>query len=770
MGHLRKTSYHAFAFMIVLLFVEACTSADKSSKSDHDIIMKLGDTPVYTSDFAYIYHKNNSNNDNAYTEESVREYLDLYTKFKLKVLEAERLGLDTTASFKKELKGYKKQLAEPYLNAKDVKDSLVRQAYERMKTEVDASHILISVGQDANPEDTLKAYKKAQKVRELAMQGESFKKLARNFSDDPSAKRNGGHLGYFSALQMVYPFENAAYNTPEGGISKPVRTKYGYHIIKVHDKRPSRGKVKVAHIMVRANKGLPREDSLEAVKKINKIHDKLQNDARWGRMVQEFSEDKRSKNNDGKLPEFTTGQMIPEFENAAFALEKPGTISKPVRTPYGWHIIKLIDKKPLPPFEEIKSRLEKKVEKDSRSNLSKEILIKRLKEENSFKQNEEALARVRETADKSLVKGKWSYEKDTALLNRQLFQIDEQHYLVRDFFDYVKKKQRFRKKIDPERYMNMLYEDYADDQVIAYEKNHLAEKYEDYRMLVQEYRDGILLFDLMDRKVWSKAVEDTSGLEAFYDKNKDRYQWGKRARATLVSAADKKVLDKVKERLGQQYYKIDFIKNDTILFTDKFELQSHDSTALNNCYKQLSKNDDLLVEIAGAAEFPKEFDLVFTYLNESKGVDSSRMMIKNEHHPGDVKHDHEYIVLHYYTKNAEVLEKQFNQNNPLNVNIDQGKYEKGDHKIIDSIGLKAGAYDFTRNGRNYYVKIHEILEPAPKPFKKAKGTVISDYQNHLEKQWVDSLKQKYPVKIYDKQVEKVINRKKKKETGHSMNK
>jgi peptidyl-prolyl cis-trans isomerase SurA len=260
------------AVMAVLIATGGCKVNQQSSSSSKDpVIATVGNTPVYSSEFKYVYDKN-AVSDSLPPQESLQQYLDLYVNFRLKVLDAESMGLDTLSSFNQELNGYKQQLAEPYLQDSSITETLVKQAYGRLKEEIRASHILITLPADADPKDTLAAYRKVAELRQKAMQGADFTALAKENSQDPSAASNGGDLGYFTALQMVYPFEDAAYQTQVGQISSPVRTKFGYHIVQVTDRRPSQGKIKTAHIMVRINPEAPAEDAKAARQKIDEIY------------------------------------------------------------------------------------------------------------------------------------------------------------------------------------------------------------------------------------------------------------------------------------------------------------------------------------------------------------------------------------------------------------------------------------------------------------------------------------------------------------------
>ncbi|MGD1894784.1 MAG: peptidylprolyl isomerase, partial [Cyclobacteriaceae bacterium] len=271
-----------------------CATSKKATRSNDDnlplseaVLFTSANDTVFADDFLYVFHKNRIvDSTTARTSESVeqavKEYLDLYVNFRLKVNAAEEAGLDQKESFQQELAQYREQLAKPYLIENRVTEQLIEDTYERMKQEVRASHILIEVPEDASPSDTLKAYQLADSLRTLALNGTSFSMLAEQYSSDPSAAANGGDLNYFSALQMVYPFEKAAYNTEVGSISQPVRTRFGYHIIKVQDKCPSQGKVKVAHIMIRPGGN---NDST-ARQKARQVYEQLRTGADCGDMVE----------------------------------------------------------------------------------------------------------------------------------------------------------------------------------------------------------------------------------------------------------------------------------------------------------------------------------------------------------------------------------------------------------------------------------------------------------------------------------------------------
>ena len=751
----------SFIIPVVLLASISCKTPNKTTKSNDPVIETIGTNPVYSSEFSYVYNKNNAGSTDAYSTASVNDYLKLYTNFKLKVKEAEEMGLDTSKSFKKELDGYKRQLAQPYLTEKGLTDKYTKEAYERMKEEINASHILIMVGPDADPADTLAAYKKIMDIRQKALKGESFEKLAQEYSQDPSAKSNKGNLGYFTALQMVYPFETAAYNTKVGEISMPVRTKFGYHIIKVNNRRPSQGQVKVAHIMIRATTGLPAADSLEAKQKIDEIYSKLKQGEDWNQLAAQFSDDVNSKNKGGEITTWiAAGKMgIPSFEEAALALQKPGDISAPVQTPYGWHIIKLLEKKGLEPFSALELTIKSKVSKD-RADVNKQALIQRLKKEDNFVEYPSNAEKAALRADSSLLKGTAKFTTDPKN-NPILFTINSAKYTQNDFFTYVTKNQKSQKNTTPAKYMRSLYKDYQNESIYTYEENHLQDKYPDYRMLVKEYRDGILLFQLMDDKVWSKAIEDTAGLKKFFNEHRENYKWKERAHATIYNANNQQTLDQVKALLNAGKYPIADTKPNTISFAEnKSELTDEDKKSLDNLLPVLLKDKTMTVEIGGSVEKKEKKGQVLAlkraqaakaYL-AGKGIDSSSISVKTDAKPG--KKD----TLAFYSKSTKALEKYFNQSTPLTLQVIEGVYQKGENSIIDTVQWAPGTYTVAKGGRMDYVVISEIEKPRLKTFEEARGLAISDYQSYLESEWIKQLRAKYPVVIHEEEVKKLVKK------------
>jgi len=514
------------------------------------VVMEIDGKPVTQSEFLQIYLKNNPNP--KYDKVALDEYIDMFKKFKLKVAEAEDLGYDTIPKLKKELDGYKKQLANPYLIDSIENKYLVEQAYERIKTEVRASHILVKCDPNALPKDTLVAFNRILALKARIEKGEDFASVAKmkSGSDDPSAATNGGDLGYFTAFQMVYPFEEKAYTTPIGKISEPFRTRFGYHILRVTETRPARGTIKVAHIMIAAGKDATIEQKESSEKRINEIYQKLNGGGKWDELVTMYSEDPGSTKKGGELPAFgsgTTQRMVSSFEDAAFALKNDGDISKPVKTDYGWHIIKRLEWKPVASFDAMRKELQTRVNKDERSKKTQDSFVTKLKQNYGYKAQPKNLKWFYKNVDTTFFFGKWNATNLNS--NKALFTMDGKSFTQKDFADYLIKNYRSSKKDDIEKVVNLQYKNWEKATILQHEETKLPAKYPEYKSLVKEYHDGIILYEVMSDKVWNKAVKDTNGMRSFFNENRDKYVWPKRLDATVYECANKAIADKVMSML-----------------------------------------------------------------------------------------------------------------------------------------------------------------------------------------------------------------------------
>lgn len=615
-----------------------------------------GDT-VYKNEFVRLLNKNRKEKTPPNADE-VREYLDLYIKFKLKVKEAMNRHLDTSSTFINELAGYRKQLANPYLTDKKVTESLINDAYERMKTEINASHILILCPDNASAADTLKAWIKIQDIRKRILKGESFDSIAYKNSEDPSAKTNFGNLGWFSVFQMVYPFESGAYHTNKGEVSLPIRTQFGYHIIKVMDKRPARGDVKVAHIMLRVNQNANDNDWTQAKNKIDTIYSLLQKNISFEEMVTQYSEDEGSKGNKGIMNWIASLSGYPDnFKDICFGLNE-GEYSKPFKTDFGYHIVKLVEKRPLGELKEVQDVIKNKINRDSRSESSRSSVIARIKKENNVKIWNENLNGFIKSIDTSFEKGMWTYTEGL-LAVKPLMTIAQKSYTTLDFAPYLKANQAPLEKGSSTSVAAMkLFNKWSDEKCLAYEESMLDNKYEDFRNIYKEYHDGILLFDLTDKMVWSKAVSDTSGLEKYYESNKGHYMWGERLSYREIRCKDEATAKDIAKRISK-------------------------GQSIESIQEKLTKKG------------VKPFEIT-----DLKAEKSNDFASKNWSNKGIVEN------------------------------------KQSDATLITYV-----------NG---------VVSAEPKLLKEARGSVISDYQNYLDKEWVSSLQKKYPVQINEEAIQSLI--------------
>lgn len=531
------------------------------------VVMTIDGAPVYLSEFVYIYTKNNPCV--SYEKEDLNAYMELFINYKLKVKEAERLGYDTIPKLKNELAQYRNQLSLPYMIDKEQNEALIREAYDRTINEIRASHIMVRLKPDASPKDSLAAYEKIMSIRKRLEAGEDFATIASSVSEDPSAAFNGGDLGYFHALIMVYPFEDAAYNLNVGELSMPVRTNFGYHIIKLTDKRPAKGKMVASHIMIMTDKNMNKDQLQKAEQKINDIYKMLEEGTPFEELAGKYSEDQSSKGKGGRLPEFGAGtkqRWVPEFEDAAFALTEDGQYSKPVKTMYGWHIIKRISFTPLGTYESMYRELKLKVERDMRAESTKASFVNKLKTEYSFSDNSQKLLPMfYNTIGPEIFDGNWKGLESKEKHHMGLCSFADVTLTVEDFENYLINTQTKGRAEEMELYIKRKYDLFVKDELLKYEDSKLEQKYPEFKSLMQEYRDGILVFDVMQNEVWNKASKDTAGIRAYYNAHQNDFMYPVRYKGDLYRCMNKETAEKVVEYLNSDT--MDYAKIQTAINT-----------------------------------------------------------------------------------------------------------------------------------------------------------------------------------------------------------
>ena len=548
-----------------LLLVLIALNVSFAQEKD-EVLLEVDGEPVMTSEFLRVYNKNLDLVKDE-SQKDVDGYLKLFTEYQLKLKEAKRLKLDEDTKYQREFLRYKKQLTKNYLSENKVTDALVQEAYERNNYDVNAAHVLVRL--DGNAKDTLKAYNQVLKLRERVLE-EGFDAVKASAHNGQSVFLED--LGYFSAFKMVYDFETAAFNTPKGEISMPFRTQFGYHVVMVKDKRKSRGTITAAHIMI----ALQQNDTLlNPEERINDIYKKLQQGEKFESLAKQFSDDKSSARNGGKLSAFKSGQLSSTiFEDQAFALQNDNDISKPFKSEYGWHIVKRIAYEPIKSFEELKPEIESKVKRDSRSQLINEAMVDALKKRYQISYNPEAKKYFTSLLNENYFARSWRLPEDFEI-DKTVFTIGNQSFSYEAFGrhlmsaqrNYVNKKGDFSVVIDKE------FDKFFETSILKYREDNLEFENKDFADILKEYRDGLLLFDLMEKEIWNKASKDSVGLEAYYQKHKSKYQWSDRVDVVIATAANedyaKKALKMMKKGKSEQDIKkaLDKDGKKNIIFT-----------------------------------------------------------------------------------------------------------------------------------------------------------------------------------------------------------
>jgi len=642
----------------LLFLLAAPGTALLRAQSTDPVLFTVKNNPVYLSEFRQIYAKTNQQKAD-FSEASLREYLDLYVKFKLKVQKARDMHLDTVEAFKSELDGYRRQLAATYLVDKEVTDKLIHEAYEHMKQDADISHIFIACDKNAKAADTLIAYNRVMNLLKMIQNGAAFEQVARDSSEDKSAKENSGNLGYVTAMlpDGYYNLEKAIYSAKPSEILNPVRTNAGYHIVRVHAFRPARGEMEVSQILLR--KGSSEEENVRKRLRADSIYTALKAGAKWDDICAQMSEDQMSAGKGGYIGFFGINRYQRAFEDAAFALKNDGDISGPVETAIGYHLIKRISHRGVGSFDEFRRPLTERVKRDSRSEVAKQSMITRIQKDGNFKEYPDVLAQwTAQQVDSVFLTFKWKPDPAKPQTPLQRYG-DAKAYTVADFEEFCARASRDRMRGigNPVKEMvDKLYKNWSDEVALQFEESQLDKKYPEFRSLMREYEEGMLLFDAAKQEVWDRANSDSTGLEQYFNQNlSNKYKWDDRARVSI--------------------------------------------------YTLKSDDPQLLLKV-------REFSA---------------------------------------KKSAEDVLKKFNKKENV-LTVIEKTYEKGKNKDLNDV-WKAGSLTNAKTDAGTktanFIKVEEIIPPTAKTLGESRGYAVADYQDYLEKQWVEKLKSEYPVKIED---------------------
>ena len=625
--------------LLLALCIVNCALCININAQD-EVLMTINGEPVTKAEFEYIYNKNNS--DNAIDKKTLDEYVDLFVNFKLKVAEAKAQGFDTLKTFTRELNGYRKQLAKPYLTDTELEEALYQEAYSHFSQDCEVSHILIRTEGD----DTLTAYNKTLDVIKRLKNGEDFNKVADETSDDQSVARNHGYLGWFTALQLVWPFEKAMYELPLNEISNPIKSNYGYHVIKVHNRRPAWGQVNARHIMKVCNERMPQDMQAKKLQEMLEIQKRLDAGEDFAMLAIELSDDKASAQKGGDLGWFGIGRMVKEFEKATFALN-PGETSEIIKTQFGYHIINLKEKRGVEPFEKKKGDIQRMMQYDDRGTAAKISFVNKLKEEYNCQINDTEIAKakalVAECANNdSLLKAKGA-EMDGIFMT-----FADQQIPTSELIAYYATTKIMGGDIDDK------LAQIAEMKLIQYEDSQLENKYTDFANLMQEYHDGILLFEVSNKEVWEKAIKDVNGLNEFFKKNKKNYTW------------------------SEPRYK-------------GFVIKCKDTETAKQLQKTIKKMNP---------------DSVVNYIN-----------------------------------------KQLNNDSITFASVERGLWKQGENSSVDLAKFKATNAQVEVNENLPITIVLGKMLKNPEVYTDVRGAITADYQNYLEKVWIETLRNKYPVEI-----------------------
>jgi len=615
MNH-RTISEHLVHFLFsCMLLLSPIASAQNSDQA----LLTVDGKAVDKDELVYLISKgkNTDTPTSGVSREEFEDNLDLFINYKLKVREAQALGLDQTEEFTNEFSSFKETLIYPFLIKNSLEEGELRKAYSRMQEVVRASHILFQFPPNASSEDSLTVLKMALKVRGEAENGGNINELAGRYSDDPSAKVNKGDLGYFTSLQMVQPFEDAAYNLQVGQLSDPVLSSFGYHIIQVQDRQPNPGEVRVSHILVRFDPEDPTQEE-NARRKISDIYAEIQNEStNWEDIVKTFSEDPATNQRGGVLPWFGVGNMIPEFEMAAFTLAEIGEVSPPLKTQYGYHILRLEEKKPIDSYEEMEESIRSRILRDSRSGMIQSQVVAIQKARYGFVENETSVLSLGQSLNSTT---KSTFEASLTANskgNSPLFTLQGKNYTTSDLASYMKGEEN-SPKISGNTF-DFWYDRFVAEILAETEERDLETNNKEYQMLLKEYRDGILLFSLMNQEVWQKGITDSLGQVDFYKKNIDRYQWKNRVEAFIVKVLDQSQLENARKSLSGNGYNQTMIQafnanyqaNSPLAYQTEsgtFEYADHQVLSkvnLEQTYQEIEVEDTLYLVILGQ-KFPEE--------------------------------------------------------------------------------------------------------------------------------------------------------------------
>ena len=540
------------------------------AQTNDPVLMTVGNEKVTKSEFIKAYMKNSMLSEA--TEADLRDYVRLYSDYSMKVQEAKAMQLDTAKAFQKEWEAYKGQYAQQYLIDTEVSDQILQEAMDHSRYHVRASHILVRVPQDAAPKDTLAAYHKIMKIRDEIVGGLDFNEAAAKYSEDESARDmvnpqtgrfqygNRGELGYFSVLEMIYPFEKAAYGTPVGQVSMPVRTQFGYHLIYVQDKIPAIAKLFVSQIFVRDTSALGKDaDHHVALDRCALVKHLYQQGESFDSLAARYSDDQATRKSGGRMEPFAPNRRPGNYTAAAIALKK-GQISDPVPSVIGWHILRLDSVVYTTVNDEFEYMIKNRVSRDSRSRKSKESLVEKLKVEYDYKEKGKAAAMkfFKKNMSENYFQSKHVAPDSIPGIEKlkPMCTYADQKLTAQDFGKYLSRFQGAQITGTVDNFLEQVFPNFVSENMLRYEGTQLMHKYPEYRDVVNEVYDGLLIYEVNAKKVWNAAIQDTVGTERLDEQIKEQFATGDTAQPYKpFSEVRAVVISQYQDQLEQEWLK-----------------------------------------------------------------------------------------------------------------------------------------------------------------------------------------------------------------------
>lgn len=694
---------------------------------------------------------------------SPQVFLQNFTKNQLFVKYAERDGKHLTEAFKGELATLRKELSEHFLDDSVAKNKLIKEAYTRMAEEVQVAHILVAVDEWASPADTLDAYGRIITLRNRLLSGENFSEIAKTHSDDKSVNINEGNLGYITAFQTVYSFENVAYQTPVGSISMPFRTKYGYHLIKVLSKRPYQ-RWRTAHIFVAATRFGNEAANKAAKAKIDEAYALLQSGKDFATVCRNYSEDATTSGKAGEFKRlFGSDELEKSFEEALFALKTNGSYSIPIQTSKGWHIVKLIEKQSLKPYEAMYNFLQNKVKSDSRSEAIEKAVVAQIKKQNNFAEDLQVKNMALQMVD-SLMSRRAKIESEGFGL-KSLFKIGTRVIRTRQFFDYVEKE---KIKTNGKYNHNMpgyWYGNFANAEILAYAENTLESINPEFAAQITEYRENILINKVYDEQIWARSVEDTTAQATFYQNNMAKFVTQERAEVEIWNAKTGNDLSNAKEMFAESPYKLSIKWRNLSYKKNVSELSPEHDKHLLDLAALMHKNPDYKLEILGNID-PEENDSISgnraynveQYLLK-RGVKPGRIVVKDNGKFKPLSKTNRSlnsrVEFALSTENKQDVTKLYNslRNNALVVT--EGTFRKSENEILKAIKWDLGTQQISKDGRQILINIKKVYPQGQLSLQEARGLVIKQLQADLEDKLLKRIMQEFPVHINQDELSKI---------------